>query len=232
MLGVPTDNPLKRKEFLARFLGYQIVDNDFEGRWTQAVDGAARRLLFSSGRIYLEAGEPMYFENGYGAEVGPSSLSRWPSLDSRGDLRGYYAEFGRAFGIEHEEVLQKGNSDGGGRPISEIEPLLEPHRCDTGAITCAEALIAKISLHATFGVPRSKMLVQRLPFLSMPAEQRTEKAERREMLRQIATMPDTKRRIFARFIADAADILRRLEARSPVPLTPEEDTFVGTLAHR
>ena len=232
MLGVPAHHPVDREEYYARAAIRHVVGSNLANRWSQAVEGAERRLIVCEDRLYLEAGEPLYFVTGYGTKAGPCCLSRSPSLNSKGDLRRYHAEFGWAFGIEEydEDVRREGNSEESNSFVTEIEPLIERYRFDAGALACSRALIDKISLHSTFRSEYAKRMLERLPFLSEPNQRDVEEADFPQLLRQIAAMPDTPGRIFANHISHAQEALRRLEKRSPTPLTIEEENVLATLA--
>ena len=115
---------------------------------------------------------------------------------------------------------------------AEIEPLVERHRHDAAALTCANALIDQVFVEACFNSVRAKRLRERLPFLAQPGmDISLAKGKNiRELLQQVIAMPKGPRDEFALVISEATEILRRLNSLSPAPLTEEEDEFVATLA--
>jgi hypothetical protein len=227
---------------------WRSIGNSSNGeRWARAHVGASR-MMFCDGKVYVEAGEPLYYlvhsavRGAFDVTVGPLSLERrgtraiavpGPSAWDRIEC----ARRGTVFAIgevdeEIRTLLDRGNSVSG-RP--KAETLLQCHASDTAALSCARAMAEFLWTEARREGYWTDSLRRSVPILASTrdANATTEDLPHREILEQLASSKDMAvRNEFFNEIRDARDLLRRLRSFGHGTLAEEDEAAMSELGRQ
>jgi hypothetical protein len=220
-------SPLRPDAYFEQNLWRTIGNSTIGERWARAHIGASR-MMFCEDKVYLEAGEPIYYlvhsmvRGAFDVAVGPSALDRrgTPEIRLPGPTawaRLECARRGTAFAIgefdeEVRTLLDRGNSVSG-RP--QVETVLQFHAPDTAALSCARALAEFLWREACREGYWTDSLRRSVPILGSTRDPdfTTENLPHREVLEQLASSKNTViRDEFFNEIRDARDVLRRLRS--------------------
>jgi hypothetical protein len=237
-------SPLRPEDYFERNPWRRMGNSTNGERWARAHIGASR-MMFCEGKVFVEAGEPVYYlvhsavRGAFDVVVGPSALDRrgastvgvpGPSAPARLEC----ARRGTAFAIgevdeEIRTLLDRGNSVSG-RP--KVETVLPCHAPDTAALSCARAMAeflwseAKREGYWTDSLRRSVPILAR----TRDADATTEDLPYREVLEQLASSKDMAvRNEFFNEIRDARDVLRRLRSFGHGTLAEDDEAALTGL---
>lgn len=237
-------SPLRPDAYFEQNL-WRTMGNSTNGeRWARAHIGASR-MMFCEDKVYLEAGEPIYYlvhsmvRGAFDVAVGPSALDRrgtaaigvpGPSASARLEC----ARRGTAFAIgevdeEIRTLLDRGNSVSG-RP--KVETVLQCHAPDTAALSCARAMAEFLWSEARRDGYWTDSLRRSVPILASACDPdaTTENLPHLEVLGQLALAKDMAvRNEFFNEIRDARDVLRRLRSFGHGALAEEDEAALTGL---
>lgn len=218
--------------------------SDRDERWARAHRGA-REIFFCDGKVYAEAGEPIFYlvhvptKGMLGLEVGPASLGRQGTLAIAvpGPTTWTRAESARrgtayAIGEVAEELrlqLDRGNSIFSNPQIEVVQPR---HLPDTAALLCARALSEFLWSEARRKGYWTDALRRSVPILAATRDAVAPMGDppHREVLDQLASSKDQAvRNEFFEEIRSARDVLRRLRAFGHGMLEAEDETALWAL---
>lgn len=237
-------SPLRPEDYFEQNPCRRMGNSTNGERWARAHIGSSR-MTFCEGKVYVEAGEPVYYlvhsavRGAFDVKVGPSSLERrgtgaiavpgpseWDRLEC--------ARRGAAFAIgevdeEIRTLLDRGNSVSG-RP--KIETLLQCHASDTAALSCARAMAEFLLNEARREGYWTDSLRRSVPILASTrdSDATTENLPHREVLEQLAASRDQAvRNEFFNEIRDARDVLRRLRSFGHGSFATEDEAALSGL---
>lgn len=213
-------------------------------RWARAHREAAK-MIFCGNKVYVEAGEPIYYlvhspvSGAFDLAVGPSALDRrgtttigvpGPGAPARLEC----ARRGTAFAIgevdeEIRTLLDRGNSVFG-RP--KVETVLQCHLPDTAALLCARATAEFLWSEARREDYWTDSLRRCVAILASTrdSDAATENLPHREVLEQLVSSKDMAvRNEFFNEIRDARDVLRRLKSFGHGPLAEADEAALSVL---
>ncbi|MDO8943320.1 MAG: hypothetical protein Q7U75_09065, partial [Desulfobacterales bacterium] len=236
-------SPLRPEVYFEQNLWRTMNNSSIGERWARAHIGASR-MMFCDDKVYLEAGEPIYYlvhsavKGAFDVAVGPSAPDRvgtsavcLPGPGRRTRLE--CARRGTAFAIgEVDEEIRylrdRGNSVYG-RPKIDAVQCQAP---DIAALSCARAMAEFLWSEARRDGYWTDALRRSVPILASTRDPNaaTENLPYREVLGQLASAKDMAvRNEFFNEIRDARDVLRRLRSFGHGTLGEEDEAALWSL---